>query len=199
MTAPWYPVGKDVREHGQVPDLFHRLIPIGKPEQVEVGVRGHHVFCLTANPAAHIDVPERGSGPIRVDVEADPSLAFLAVAAPATRDVERHRAQVADLDELDVATDPDHLTGDLMAEDQPLGGSGAAANHVLIAAADVSGNNLQDDAVLTLAADIGGVDAGAVPRLELRELDVAYLDACPVRQYVTARFALIVVVGLSVK
>jgi hypothetical protein len=37
-----------------------------------------------------------------------------------------------------------------MAEDQSLWSGGSATNHVLIAATDISGNNLEDDPVFAL-------------------------------------------------
>jgi len=46
----------------------------------------------------------------------------------------------------------DHFTGDLVTQDQTGLGSGAAAHHVLVGAADVAGDYAQDDAVLDLPA-----------------------------------------------
>jgi hypothetical protein len=135
-------------------------------QQVPVGVRHQHVLGLAADPAAHVDVAVGGARTVRVHVQADAGLALLAVLAAPAGDVERHRAQVADLDELDAGTDLDHLAGDLVAEHQALRGGGAAADHVLVGAADVGGDDLQDGAVRDLAADVGRVDAGAVPQLE---------------------------------
>jgi hypothetical protein len=105
---------EDVRQHGQVEDLLHRPLPIRELQAVEVGERDHHVLRLPAFPAAHVDVAVRRSGPARVDVETDPGLAFLAVAAPAAGDVERHRDEVADVEELDVLALLDDLPGDLV-------------------------------------------------------------------------------------
>src|SRR2546425_9285009 len=81
---------KDVGEHGQVEDLLHRLALVGELEQVPVGVGNHHVFCVPADPATHVYVAVGGTGALRVDVEADAGLAFLAVPAAATGDVEGH-------------------------------------------------------------------------------------------------------------
>ena len=101
-----------------------------------------HVFGLAADPAAHVDIAVSRAGPRRIHVQADAGLAFLAVAAAAAGDVERHRHQVADLDEFDVAAGFDHLAGDLVAEDQARRRGSAAADHVLVAAADVGGDDL---------------------------------------------------------
>ena len=100
----------------------------------------------------------------------------LAHAAAAAGDVERHRAEVALLDELDAGTGLDHLAGDLVPEDQTLGRGGAAAHHVLVGAADVGRDDLQDRPVRDLASDVGGIDARPVLQLERREVDVLYLD-----------------------
>jgi hypothetical protein len=56
----------------------------------------------------------------------------LAHPAAAAGDVERHRDQIPLLDELDARARLDDLTGDLVAEDETLGRSRAAADHVLI-------------------------------------------------------------------
>ena len=69
----------------------------------------------------------------------------------------------------------DHLAGDLV-QDEALGGGGAAAHHVLVGAAYVRRDDLQDRSVRQLAADIRGVDAGAVLQLQRREFDVLDLD-----------------------
>ena len=100
----------------------------------------------------------------------------LAHAAAAAGDVERHRAEVTDLDELHSRTDLDHLAGDLVSEDQPLGRRRAAAHHVLIRAADVRRDTFQDRGVRQFAPDVRGVDPRAVLQLERRVVDVLDLD-----------------------
>src|SRR6185437_12264214 len=90
---------EDVRQHGQIADLGHRLVLVGELQRVEVRVGDHDVLGLTAYPTAHVHVAVRGPGAVRVDVQADPRLALLAVPAAAARDVERHADEVADLDE----------------------------------------------------------------------------------------------------
>ena len=105
-----------------------------------------------------------------------PVSAFLAVTAASARDVERHRAEVALLDVLHARPDLDHLTGDLVAQDQTFGGGGPPADHVLVAAADVGRHGLDDRRVGELASDVVGVDARAVLELESRVVDLLHLD-----------------------
>src|SRR5690625_2847381 len=83
--------GEDVGEHGQVQDLLHGLVAVGELEQVEVGEGHHHILCLPADPATHVDVPVGGAGPGRVDVEADTGLALVTHPAAAAGDVEGNR------------------------------------------------------------------------------------------------------------
>src|SRR6266566_302426 len=167
---------KDVGEHGQVEDLLHRLIFVGELEKVPVGVGNHHVLGLPANPATHVHVAVGGTGALGVDVEADAGLALFAVPAAPAGDVEGHRAEVALLDVLDIAPDLDHLAGDLVAEDQALRRRGPTPDHVLVRAADVSGDDLQDDPVLALSADVLWVDAWAVLEHQLGIVDGLDLD-----------------------
>lgn len=54
-----------------------------------------------------------------------------------------------------------------MAKDEARHRGGAAAHHVLVGAADIRGNHLENDAVL---------DAAAIRRLKLRVVDVADFD-----------------------
>jgi hypothetical protein len=167
---------EDVGQHRQVEDLLHRLVAVRELQQVPVGVRDRDVVRLPADPAAHVDVAVRSAGTRGVDVEADPGLALLAVPAAAARDVEGHRAQVPDLDELDVGADLGHLAEDLVPEHEVLRRGRATADHVLVAAADVGRDDLEDDAVVELAADVRRVDARAVLQLELGVVDVLDLD-----------------------
>src|SRR6185312_15091479 len=96
--------GQDVREHGQVHDLFQGLVAVGELEQVPVGVGDQDVFGLAADPAAHVDVAVGASGAVGVHVQADAGLGFLAVAAAAAGDVEGDRDDVPDLEEFDVGS-----------------------------------------------------------------------------------------------
>ena len=125
---------------------------VGELDQVEIGVGNQNVFGLAAHPSAHVDVAVGGAGPRRIHGEADSGLAFPAVAASPARDVERHGDQVADVQELDVAALFDDLAGDLVAQHQSRRRGGPAAHHVLIAATDIGGDDLQDDAVVDLLA-----------------------------------------------
>jgi hypothetical protein len=167
---------EDVREHRQVADLLHGLLLVGELEQVEVGIGNHHVLGLAADPAAHIDVAVGGAGAVGIDVEADAGPALLAVLAAAAGDVEGDGDEVALLDELDVAADLDHLARDLVPEDKPCRGGRPTANHVLVAPADVRRDDLDDDAVLCLAADIGRIDSRSILEHELRKVDGLNFD-----------------------
>src|SRR5688572_4478892 len=175
-VAAVVPRREDVRQHGQVEDLVHRLFLVGEPQEVPVGVGHGDVLRLAADPAAHVDVAVRRARTVRIDVQAHARVAGLAHAAAAAGDVERHGAEIALLDELHPWSGLDHLAGDLVAQDQALGGRRAAADHVLVGAADVRRDDPEDRAVRELAADIRGVDAGAVLQLQGREVDVLDLD-----------------------
>ena len=170
------PGREDVRQHGQVSYLLHRLVPVGEAQQVEIGVGRHDVLRLAAYPATHVDIAVGGSRAVRVDVEADPGLALFAIAASATSDVERHRAEVADLDEFHVRAGLDDLAENLMAEDQARRRRRTAADHVLVATADVRRDDLQDHAVVAFAPDVRRVDARPVLQLQLRVGDLVDLD-----------------------
>src|SRR5699024_3730631 len=126
-----------------------------------------------------VDIAVGATGPVRVDVETDAGRPLLAVAAPAAGDVERDRAEVALMDELHARPGRHDLTGDLVAQDQVLGCGGAAPDHVLVRAADVGGDDLEDRAVGDGAPDVVGVDTGPVLELELGIGDV--LDLGPAR------------------
>jgi len=125
--------------------------------------------------------------PVRVHVQADPGLALLAVGAPPAGDVERDRHQVADLDELDVAADLGDLTRDLVAECESGRRRRTAADHVLVAAADVAGDHFENRPVRRLASHVGRVDARTVLEFQGRVVDrldrhIAWslVDDCPV-------------------
>ena len=157
--------GEDVGEQREIVDLRHGSRLVGELQQIEIGVRHHDVLRLAADPAAHVDVAVGRAGPRRIDVQADAGLAFLAVAAAPAGDVEGHRNQIADFDELHVAPGFDDLAGDLVAEHQPVRRGGAAADHVLVAAADVGGDDFENDAVLAFAR----------AQREFRKVDGLYL------------------------
>ncbi len=139
---------EDVREHREVEDLLQGLVAVRELQELEVGVGHEHVLRLAAFPAAHVHVPVGGSGSCGVDVQADVGLALVAHATPPAGDVERHGADVALLDEhARRAPRFDDLADDLVPEGLARGGGGAASDHVLVAAADVRGDDLEDDAV----------------------------------------------------
>jgi len=146
------PGRENIRQESQVRDLGHRLVPVGERQQIEVGVGHQHVTGLSSDPAAHVHVAVGRARAGGVDVEADPGLALLAVSAAAAGDVERDRNQVALLDELNVPADLDHLARNLMAKDQAGGRGGPAADHVLVRAANVGRDDLEDYPVLASAS-----------------------------------------------
>src|ERR687893_1923926 len=148
MVAGW----EDVAEHGEVQDLLHRLVLVGELQEVEVSEGDHDVLGLAAEPAAHVHVTVRGARPLRVDVQANAGLALLAVPTAPTSDVEGHAAQVALVDELDVVALLDNLSGDLMPQRLTLGRRSPAPDHVLVRAADVGRDDLQDNSVWGLTA-----------------------------------------------
>ena len=142
---------QDVGEAGQVADLLHGLVAIRQFQQVEVGVGHQHVLGLAAGPVAHVNIAVGTAGTRRVDRQAHAGVHFLAAAAAAAGDVERHRDQITDLQVLHVTALLDHLTGDLVAQHQADLSGGTAAHHVLVGAADIGGNHTQNDPVFDLA------------------------------------------------
>ena len=129
--------GEDVRQHGEVADLLHGLCLVGEADEVEVGVGHHDELCLTADPATHIDVAVGTASAAGVDVEADAGVLVAAGATAAAGDVEGDGDEVADVEVLDVRAFFDDLAGDLVTEDHAGRRGGAAADHVLVGAADV--------------------------------------------------------------
>jgi hypothetical protein len=81
--------------------------------------------------------------------------------APAARDVERYRADIADFYELDVGARFDHFARNLVTEDNSFGSSRAPTNHMLVASANIRGNDLEDYAVIEFA----------IAERELRKID----------------------------
>src|ERR1019366_3007722 len=88
---------------------------------------------------------------ISVDVQADAGFAFAAVAAPPTRDVERSGHEVSHVQKLHIAALLDDLAGNLVAQDHTRGSRRPAANHMLVAPADVRAHQLQDHAMFAFA------------------------------------------------
>ena len=168
---------QDVGQARQVADLFHRLRAVGKLQQVEVGVRHHHVLGLPAHPAAHVDIAVGAARARRIDAQAHARLLLLAQPAAATGDVERHRNEIAHRKRLDVAAGLDHFAGDLVPEHEAGRRRRAPAHHVLVGAADVGRHHAQDDAVPGRAA--ARVD-------QLREIDALHLDLAGAHVHHTA-------------
>ncbi len=86
MITGW----QDVGQAGEIADLLHRLILVGKAQEIEVRVGHHDVFGLTANPAAHVHIAVRAAGARRIDIQAHGSVALLAGATTPAGDIERH-------------------------------------------------------------------------------------------------------------
>ena len=139
---------QDIGQAGQVADLLHRLRLVRKFQQVEIGVGHHHVLGLPADPSAHVDISVGAAGAIGVDVKADAGIALAAGPTAAARHVERDRHEIADREILDVTAFLDHLAGDLVSEHHAGRRRRAAADHVLVGAADVGRNDLENDAVI---------------------------------------------------
>src|SRR6267378_4242818 len=57
---------ENVRETGQISNLFHSLRFVWQLQEIEVGIRNHHKFGLTADPSSHVDVAVGTAGPGRV-------------------------------------------------------------------------------------------------------------------------------------
>jgi hypothetical protein len=154
--------GEDIREHGQVQDLLHGAVLVRELQQVPVGVGHQHIVGLAAHPAAHIHIAVGAAGAVRVHVQADTGLALLAVPAAAAGDVERYRAEVADLDEFDVAAHLNHFAGNFVAENQVGRSGGPPTHHVLVRTADVGGHGFEDHTMVDRPSHVRRVDARAV-------------------------------------
>jgi hypothetical protein len=63
-----------------------------------------------------------------------------------------------------------------MAKSEAGGSGGATPHHVLVAAADVGRDDLQNGPVVQLATHVRRIDAGSVLELEFRIVKVFYLD-----------------------
>ena len=145
------PGGENVRQAGQVADLLHGLCLVRKLQQIEIGVRHHDIFGLASNPSPHVDIAIRGARPCGIHTQTYSGRTFLAVPAAPAGDVKRDRNEISDLDEFNVASGLKNLSGDFVPEDQSLRRRGAAADHMLVAAANIGGNDLQNHSVLALS------------------------------------------------
>jgi hypothetical protein len=81
-------------------------------------------------------------------METDAGIALTTGSATAASDIERNRDEIADLEVLDIAALLDHCAGDLVAQHHAGRRRGAAANHMLIGAANVRRNDFQYHAVM---------------------------------------------------
>ena len=105
----------------------------------------HHVFGLSADPSAHIHITISSARARRIYGKANPCLLGAAIATAPARHIERHRANIADPQEFDVAAFFDDFARDFVTENQPGRCSRATAHHVLIAAANIGRHNFEDD------------------------------------------------------
>src|SRR6202011_4982376 len=108
------------------------------------------------------------AGAIGVDVKADAGVALSTGPAAAACDVERNRYEVADIEILDVAALLDHFAGDLVSEHHAGRRCRATADHVLVGAANIRRDDLEDDAV---------VDRLSRRIAESRKVDLLNFDA----------------------
>src|SRR5882762_7804989 len=143
--------GYDVRKQRQIADLFHSASLFRQPQQVEISVRDHDVLGLPAHPAAHIDIAVSRARPSRIYMQTNAGFSIFAIPATPACDVEWNRDEVADFDVFHVTSSLDDFAGDLVPQDQSLRRSCAAANHVLIATADVGCYDFENDAVFAFA------------------------------------------------
>ena len=77
------------------------------------------------------------AGPGRIYIQANAGFLLSTVSTTPAGDIERDRNQVADFQKLYVVAFLNHLSGDLMAENQTGGSGCASAHHMLIASADI--------------------------------------------------------------
>ncbi len=167
-ARPTGPAPANIGKAGQIADLIHRLSFVRKLQQIEVGIGHHDIVGLPADPSAHIDISVGAPGTVGVDVKADTGVTLSAGPAPAACDVERNRHQVADLQIFDVAAFLDHFACDLVSEHHAGRCCRAAADHVLVGAADIRRYDLENDAV---------IDRLSCRIAEGRKVDVLNFDA----------------------
>ena len=107
---------------------------------------------LAADPSAHIDIAIGCAGTSGIHVKTDACFSFFAHPASATGDIERYRNDITDTEKLDIAAFFNNFPGDFMSQHQTGRSCGPAADHMLIAAADIRRNDSEDDSMLALAA-----------------------------------------------
>jgi hypothetical protein len=108
-------------------------------------------------------------------MEADMGVLFLAVSTSSAGDVERYRNEIPLFDKFNIASNLNHLSRNLVAQDKAGWRCCPAAHHVLVASANVCRHHLQDDAVLTFATDISRIDPWTVPQYQIRKRNVLNL------------------------
>jgi hypothetical protein len=146
---------EDIGEQGQIFDLSHGPIPIRELQEVEIGVRDHDILGLAANPSTHVHVSVSRSRTCRVYIQTNARSPFLAVATATASYIERNRTQITFFDELNIPAGFDHLSGNLVPQDEADRGCGSTAYHVLVATADIGGDDLQDHTVIALSITEG--------------------------------------------
>ena len=143
---------QDIGQHRQIEDLGLGLLLVGKTKEVEVGVGNHDVLRLAAHPAAEIDIAVGAARLLLIDIEADIGVTLPTGPASSAGDVERHRDEVAHVQVLDVGAALDDFSGDLVSQHHAGRCAGPTAHHVLVGAADVCREHLEDHAMRYLAA-----------------------------------------------
>jgi hypothetical protein len=123
--------------------IFSRACGLVRELQaVEVGVRHHDVFGLTADPPAHIDITVSATGALGVDIQANAGIALATGAATAASHIEGNRDEIPDAEVFDVTADLDDLAGDLMTQHHAGRRRGSAAHHVLVGTTNIRRDDL---------------------------------------------------------
>ncbi len=152
--------------HVRILDLGHGLVFVREPQDVEIGVRDHHVLGLAADPTTHVDITVGSTGTGGVDIQADARFPFFAIAAAAARNIKGHRDEITNVHKFNVPACFDDLTGNLMPEYEPGRCRGAASHHVLVAPTNIGAHHPEDHTMVTTA----------VSESKHREIDRLELD-----------------------
>ena len=75
---------------------------IGELQEIPIRVRNYSYSRLTTDPTPHVDITVGRPGAVRIDIETNAGVAVFAVATLPSRDIERHRDEITDLNELDL-------------------------------------------------------------------------------------------------
>ena len=137
---------ENVRQEGQVADLLHGLVLVWEAEQLKVGIGHKQVFRLSTLPIAEIE-PVGSTGDIWIRSLADFRPARPAIATPAARDIERHRDEIAFLEESNIGSELNYLASHFVSHDHALGHWERATVDVEVASADIRSDNFQYDTV----------------------------------------------------